>query len=46
MVIHAEEEEAEDALAAEDEEDAAGTAPVGDGASDASGDAQEKSSED
>jgi len=41
-----EEEEAEDALAAEDEEDAAGTAPVGDGPSDASGDAQEKSSED
>ena len=41
-----EEEEVEDALAAEDEEDADGTAPVGDGASDASGDAHEKSSED
>jgi hypothetical protein len=40
-----EEAEAEDALAAEGEEDA-GTAPVGDGAPDTSGDAQEKSSED
>lgn len=40
-----EEAEAEDALAAEGEEDA-GTAPVGDGVPDASGDAQEKSSED
>ena len=45
-IMEEEEEEAEDALAAEDEEDAAETAPVGDGASDASGDAQEKSSED
>ena len=44
-VMEEEEAEAEDALAAEGEEDA-GTAPVGDGAPDASGDAQEKSSED
>ena len=41
-VMEEEEEEAEDALAAEGEEDAG----VGDGAPDASGDAQEKSSED
>ena len=42
-VMEEEEEEAEDALAAEGEEDAV---PVGDGDPDASGDAQEKSSED
>ena len=44
-VMEEEEAEAEDALAAEGEEDA-GTVPVGDGVPDASGDAQEKSSED
>ena len=44
-VMEEEEEEAEDALAAEGEEDA-GTAAGGDGAPDASGDAQEKSNED